>query len=43
LVPCIDVRRLRRYTSILRTESRTMARMKMASLVDELAGQLERT
>ncbi len=43
IVPCIDVRRLRRYTSMLRSETRTMAGIKMASLVDELAGQLERT
>jgi len=42
-IPCIDVRRLRRYTSILRSETRTMACIKMASLIDELAGQLERT
>jgi len=42
-VPCIDVRRLKRYISILRSETRTMAGIKMASLIDELAGQLERT
>jgi pSer/pThr/pTyr-binding forkhead associated (FHA) protein len=42
-VPCIDTRRLRRYTSILRSESKTMAGIKMVSLIDELAGQLERT
>ena len=42
-VPCVDVRRLRRYMSILRTDSRTMAGIKIASLIDELAGQLERT
>jgi hypothetical protein len=42
-VPCIDTRRLRRYISVLRGEARTMAGIKMASLIDELAGQLERT
>jgi len=42
-VPCIDVRRLKRYISILRSETRTMAGIKMVSLIDELAGQLERT
>ena len=42
-VPCIDVRRLRRYITILRGETLTMAGIKMASLIDELAGQLERT
>ena len=42
-VPCVDVRRLRRYTAILRAEARTMAGIKMATLIDELAGQLERT
>ena len=42
-VPCVDVRRLRRYTAIMRAETRTMAGIKMAKAVDELAGQLERT
>ena len=42
LVLCIDIRRLKRYTSILRADVPTMAGIKMASLIDELAGQSER-
>ena len=42
LVPCVDTRRLRRYTSILRADAPTMAGIKMATLIDALAGQAER-
>jgi pSer/pThr/pTyr-binding forkhead associated (FHA) protein len=42
LVPCVDTRRLKRYTAILRADARTMAGIKMASLIDVLAGQSER-
>jgi pSer/pThr/pTyr-binding forkhead associated (FHA) protein len=42
LVPCVDTRRLRRYTAILRAEAPTMEGIKMATLIDMLAGQSER-
>ncbi len=42
LVPCVDTRRLRRYTAMLRAETPTMAAIKMATQIDMLAGQLER-
>ncbi len=42
-VPCIDTRRLQRYTAILRADAPTMAAIKMATLVENLAGQFERT
>jgi pSer/pThr/pTyr-binding forkhead associated (FHA) protein len=42
LVPCVDTRRLKRYTAILRAEAPTMEAIKMATLVDMLAGQSER-
>jgi pSer/pThr/pTyr-binding forkhead associated (FHA) protein len=43
LVPCVDTRRLRRYTVMLRAETPTMAAIKMATQIDTLAGQLERS
>ena len=42
LVPCVDTRRLKRYTAILRADAPTMEGIKMATLVDMLAGQSER-
>ena len=42
-VPCVDTRRLRRYTAILRADAPTMAAIKMATLIDMLAGQSERS
>jgi pSer/pThr/pTyr-binding forkhead associated (FHA) protein len=43
LVLCVDIRRLKRYTAILRAGAPTMAGIKMASQIDELAVQSERT
>lgn len=42
VVPCIDTRRLKRYTAILRADAPTMAAIKMATLIDNLAGQADR-
>jgi len=42
LVPCVDTRRLQRYTAILRADAPTMAGIKMATLIDTLAGQSDR-
>ena len=43
LVPCVNTRRLRRYTAMLRADAPTMAGIsEMATLIDVLAGQSER-
>ena len=42
VVPCVDIRRLRRYTAILRADAPSMAGIRMATLIDALAGQSER-
>jgi len=41
-VPCVDTRRLKRYSAILRADAPTMAGIKMATLIDSIAGQSER-
>ncbi len=42
VVHCVDTRRLKRYTAILRADAPTMACIKMATQIDMLASQSER-